>query len=399
MKKCPFCAEEIMDEAIYCSFCGRKVSKSNRIAKNPFSLYFQSLNFGGRFSQREFITVWGIQILILFTCSVIFQVTSDFHNESQLMYVLATLVKILGIPFYIFLFIVRIGAQVRRLHDMGKTGWYVLLGLIPFVNFIFGLVLLLSPSKKPQEIASQDYSPPNKSTEQIAEIDAINLDVSQKEESIVSQVNEHTQNKEQNTKNIYLVFIIASIILISLVVCFFVFFQQINEIAYSSTPTIRKTSTPARTNTRVNPTSTRAVRSSSTPILSRTTQVPVNSQANYFRIMPPSYVDYEMYDYLASGEWNDFVDTHARNLAIPKPYYWEYFEFPRGTRYADIKDYYIPRSIEKGYRVAIDDDDGNGVCLLSFSKGSGEDLSKIIINFWAESTEYVPAMLVFYQNP
>ena len=34
---------------------------------------------------------------------------------------------------------------IRRLHDLNKSGWFLLLGLVPFVNIIFVLYLWLAP--------------------------------------------------------------------------------------------------------------------------------------------------------------------------------------------------------------------------------------------------------------
>ncbi len=36
---------------------------------------------------------------------------------------------------------------VQRLHDIGWSGWWCLLFLIPLVSFIFGLILLFKPSE------------------------------------------------------------------------------------------------------------------------------------------------------------------------------------------------------------------------------------------------------------
>ena len=46
---------------------------------------------------------------------------------------------------YIGLSIVGLSITVRRWHDLDKSGWYALLGLIPYVNFIVGLYLLFAP--------------------------------------------------------------------------------------------------------------------------------------------------------------------------------------------------------------------------------------------------------------
>jgi uncharacterized membrane protein YhaH (DUF805 family) len=40
------------------------------------------------------------------------------------------------------LFIPSLAAAVRRLHDTSKSGWYLLVGLIPFVGWIILIVLL-----------------------------------------------------------------------------------------------------------------------------------------------------------------------------------------------------------------------------------------------------------------
>jgi uncharacterized membrane protein YhaH (DUF805 family) len=51
----------------------------------------------------------------------------------------------LGIIIYLAVGLVTLSAAVRRLHDTDKSGWWVLIDLIPFVGFIWLIVLLCQP--------------------------------------------------------------------------------------------------------------------------------------------------------------------------------------------------------------------------------------------------------------
>lgn len=47
----------------------------------------------------------------------------------------------------LFLIIPNLSVNVRRLHDVGKSGWYLFMGLIPYVGAIILLIEYLTPSK------------------------------------------------------------------------------------------------------------------------------------------------------------------------------------------------------------------------------------------------------------
>ena len=45
------------------------------------------------------------------------------------------------------LFLPALAVTVRRLHDTGRSGWWILIGLVPFIGGIWLLILLVAPSQ------------------------------------------------------------------------------------------------------------------------------------------------------------------------------------------------------------------------------------------------------------
>lgn len=63
-----------------------------------------------------------------------------------IMIILLNTVTILGRIFGLLTFIPSIAISVRRLHDINKSGWLLLIGVIPFVGALVVFILMLQPS-------------------------------------------------------------------------------------------------------------------------------------------------------------------------------------------------------------------------------------------------------------
>lgn len=95
-------------------------------------------NFDGRARRREYWifvllnTVFMLVAMILDNVLGLTKITSGFSPLYSL-YFLATLVPSLAVT-------------VRRLHDTGKSGWYLLVAFIPFIGSIWLFVLTILDS-------------------------------------------------------------------------------------------------------------------------------------------------------------------------------------------------------------------------------------------------------------
>jgi uncharacterized membrane protein YhaH (DUF805 family) len=54
---------------------------------------------------------------------------------------------ILGFVYAVAVFLPSIAVTVRRLHDSGRTGWWILIGLVPFVGILVILVFMVLDSQ------------------------------------------------------------------------------------------------------------------------------------------------------------------------------------------------------------------------------------------------------------
>ena len=87
--------------------------------------------FSGRARRSEF---WYWQLFTLIVGAVAAAIDGSDSN---------TLAGIVGVV----LLIPNLAVAVRRLHDTGKSGWYYLMNLIPFVGWIFPLIKYFTDSQ------------------------------------------------------------------------------------------------------------------------------------------------------------------------------------------------------------------------------------------------------------
>lgn len=85
---------------------------------------------------------WSILITFLVFIEVIAVAVSianqDVVSFFSYVYGFSLLITIIGIP--------STTAGIRRLHDTGRSGWYILISLVPFLGNILFLILLCQPS-------------------------------------------------------------------------------------------------------------------------------------------------------------------------------------------------------------------------------------------------------------
>jgi uncharacterized membrane protein YhaH (DUF805 family) len=89
-------------------------------------------DFSGRARRSEY-WYWTLAIILGYVVALI-------------LIAIAKPLAFLAIIFYLAIIVPSIAVSIRRLHDTGKSGWFVLIGLIPLVGGIILLVFQVSDS-------------------------------------------------------------------------------------------------------------------------------------------------------------------------------------------------------------------------------------------------------------
>ncbi|RQR53236.1 DUF805 domain-containing protein [Burkholderia sp. Bp9126] len=101
------------------------------------SVFNQYARFDGRARRAEY---WYFALLTFFVsiaCQLVTMVDSNATTIALLLSIVAALISLA-------LIVPSISVTVRRLHDIGRSGWFLLIALIPIVGSIILLVWMCS---------------------------------------------------------------------------------------------------------------------------------------------------------------------------------------------------------------------------------------------------------------
>lgn len=109
--------------------------------------------FHGRSRRKEFWYFVLFNILINIVLTIVDMTVGTYYDTYG--------IGILSGLFALFILIPGIAVSIRRLHDTGRSGWWLLLGLIPLIG---GIVLIVFYAKD-SEPGTNQYGPNPKSME------------------------------------------------------------------------------------------------------------------------------------------------------------------------------------------------------------------------------------------
>lgn len=106
-------------------------------------MWINGLNFKDRTSRSDYWNAWLMTVIVSFILGII----TGFMGDVVAYYA--------GLIFSIVLMVPTLAMDVRRLHDVNKSGWYLFMELIPMVGWIFILVVYCSKTVEPNKYGNQ----------------------------------------------------------------------------------------------------------------------------------------------------------------------------------------------------------------------------------------------------
>ena len=120
--------------------------------KTWLATFRKYVNFSGRATREEYWIFLIINFLLFIVMIILDVFLFPSAAEDNRLGILPTI-------FFIVIFLPSVAVLVRRLHDIGKSGAWVIVNFIPLIGGIWLLILLLSDS----ESGDNEYDPNPKS--------------------------------------------------------------------------------------------------------------------------------------------------------------------------------------------------------------------------------------------
>ncbi len=103
----------------------------------------QYADFEGRARRKEFWMFSLIHFLIVMALQTLMFMVGGMNPESSLGLVISGILGLYGLG----VFIPSLAVSVRRLHDTNRSGWWVLIGLVPIIGLIVLIVFYVQDSQ------------------------------------------------------------------------------------------------------------------------------------------------------------------------------------------------------------------------------------------------------------
>ena len=95
-------------------------------------------DFSGRSRRKELWMFWLVNLVICMALGFIEGIIGIFRGQS---------VSVLATLYSMFVLIPGLAVGARRLHDIGRSGWWLVLGLIPILGAIVLLIFFVQDSQ------------------------------------------------------------------------------------------------------------------------------------------------------------------------------------------------------------------------------------------------------------
>ena len=99
------------------------------------------IDFNGRASRREFWFYVLFQAIVIILASIVGGALDYVLGRSGVLSSAFTMIVVLG------LIVPNLAVSIRRLHDIGKSGWFILISLVPVIGGIILIIFSLLDSQ------------------------------------------------------------------------------------------------------------------------------------------------------------------------------------------------------------------------------------------------------------